>query len=435
MNHWYPREFAEHIYRLLTEDASSYPLDHGLDRTVLENILSICYQASFMREEERPSRFRLILRNPENFPSGQSPPDGLHRIEFTEPRPCSEDELRRLFPAASFHRSMIGVTLDEDSQPHIWGIVHTGPRWLQLIHGGTLKISPLPDSLIIFVTGPGRITVSVGLTMVAGLRGGKLITAAKDVLSSVWFREFFAANREEIWALHRESRDKYGTDWATIAQEFPMILGQNLMRRVISLICSYRHGGMLVIVPMEVSEGIKEANPYLNIKYTFKSDEGRLRVQQHIAHIMNEFAQAVGIHGNQTDPIGWSEYQAISTPALSNMDETLFEKAHLLAELTLVDGAVVLNRRFELLGFGAEISSGLDTVTTVMRALDIDGVKREPESVKRVGTRHRSAYRLCKSLPGVLAVVVSQDGQVRFVRWHDGEVAYWDQLATSSLDF
>jgi len=117
------------------------------------------------------------------------------------------------------------------------------------------------------------------------------------------------------------------------------------------------------------------------------------------------------------------------------MDETLFEKAHLLADLTLVDGAVVLNRRFELLGFGAEISSGLDNVTTVQKALDIDGVKREPESVRRVGTRHRSAYRLCKALPGVLAVVISQDGQVRFVRWHDGEVTYWDQLATSILDF
>jgi hypothetical protein len=435
MSHWYPREFAEHVFRLLTEDRSAYPLDHCLGRSTLENILSICYQASFMREEERPARFRLIIRNPENFPPGQAPPDGLHRIEFTEPRPCSEDELRRLFPAASFHRSMIGVTLDEDLLPRIWGIVHTGPRWLQLIHGGTQEISPLPDSLIIFVTGPGRITVSVGLTMVAGLRGGRLINVAKDVLSSGWFEDFFAPNQDELWRLHQEAREKYGIDWATIAREFPMVLGQNLMRRVISLICNYHHGGMLIIVPMEFSEEIKETNPYLNIKYTFQSDEGRLRVLQHIAHIMNEFARTVGKHGNRTDPIGWSDYQTISTPVLSRMDETLFEKAHLLAELTRVDGAVALNRRFELLGFGAEISSGLDTVATVQRALDIEGVKREPESVRRVGTRHRSAYRLCKALHGVLAVVVSQDGQVRFVRWHDGEVTYWDQLATSILDF
>jgi hypothetical protein len=257
MSHWYPKELAEHVFRQLTEDSSSYHLDHSLDCSVLENILSICYHASFMRDEERTARFRLIIRSPENFPSGQSPPDGLDQFVFTDPRPCSEDELRRLFPAVSFHRSMIGVTLNEYSLPHIWGIVHSGTRWLQMIHGGTRKINTLPDSLIIYVTGPGQMTVSVGLTMVAGLRGGKLISSEKDVLSSIWLREFFAAIRDETWELHKEARQKYGVGWATIATEFPMVLGHNLMRRVISLICNYHHGGMLVIVPMELSEDLK----------------------------------------------------------------------------------------------------------------------------------------------------------------------------------
>jgi len=36
--------------------------------------------------------------------------------------------------------------------------------------------------------------------------------------------------------------------------------------------------------------------------------------------------------------------------------------------------------------------------------------------------------RLCKELPDVLAVVVSKDGDVSFVRQLEGgEVAYWDQ--------
>lgn len=435
MNHCYPKEFAEHVFRQLTQDSSAYNLVHIPERSALENILSICYQASFMRDEDRTARFRLIIRNPEKFPPGQSPPDGLHKFVFTDPRPCNEDELRRLFPAASFHRSMIGVTLNEYSLPDIWGIVHSGPRWLQMIHGGTQKISPFPESLIIYVTGPGRITVSVGLAMVAGLRCGKLVSSSNDVLSAKWLRDFFVANRDEMWSMHQEAREKVGTDWATIAPEFPMLLGQNLMRRVISLICNYRHGGMLVIVPMELSENLEHTNSHLNIKYSFMFDEGRQRLQQDITRIMNEFAQAGKESGKRTGPIGWAEYEAISTPALSRMDEMLFEKAHLLSELTLVDGAVVLNRRFELLGFGAEISCGLDNVTTVQRAIDIEGVYREPESVKGVGTRHRSAYRLCSTLHGVLAVVVSQDGQVRFVRWLDGAVTYWDQMSTSVLDF
>jgi hypothetical protein len=33
-----------------------------------------------------------------------------------------------------------------------------------------------------------------------------------------------------------------------------------------------------------------------------------------------------------------------------------------------------------------------------------------------------------------LAIVVSQDGTVRFVKWHEGEVTYWDHVSTSVLD-
>jgi DNA integrity scanning protein DisA with diadenylate cyclase activity len=47
-----------------------------------------------------------------------------------------------------------------------------------------------------------------------------------------------------------------------------------------------------------------------------------------------------------------------------------------------------------------------------------------------VGTRHRSAYRLCQRVHDALVIVVSQDGGVRFVCWRDGGVVYFDQIAT-----
>jgi len=56
------------------------------------------------------------------------------------------------------------------------------------------------------------------------------------------------------------------------------------------------------------------------------------------------------------------------------------------------------------------------------------------ESVESVGTRHRSAYRLCNFVHDAVAIVVSQDGTVLVVKWHDGEVTYWDYVSTSVLD-
>jgi DNA integrity scanning protein DisA with diadenylate cyclase activity len=44
-----------------------------------------------------------------------------------------------------------------------------------------------------------------------------------------------------------------------------------------------------------------------------------------------------------------------------------------------------------------------------------------------VGARHRSAYRLSSALPGAVAVVVSQDGGVRWVCQKDSRVTYWEQ--------
>src|SRR5215211_4491707 len=91
-----------------------------------------------------------------------------------------------------------------------------------------------------------------------------------------------------------------------------------------------------------------------------------------------------------------------------------------------VDGAVVMSKRFELLGFGGEISGELPAVRTVAKALDLEGERITKEPTDGVGTRHRSAYRLCSALGEAVGVVVSQDGTARFVRRMDGGVAYWD---------
>ena len=94
----------------------------------------------------------------------------------------------------------------------------------------------------------------------------------------------------------------------------------------------------------------------------------------------------------------------------------------------------MLDKRVELLGFGAEIGGDLPAVRSVARALDAEGETKVRESVESVGQRHRSAYRLCNFVHDALVIVVSQDGTVRFVKWHDGEVTYWDNVATSVLD-
>ena len=86
-----------------------------------------------------------------------------------------------------------------------------------------------------------------------------------------------------------------------------------------------------------------------------------------------------------------------------------------------------MSKQNELLGFGSMISGRLPDVESAARALDLEGEKIVEERTANVGARHRSAYRLAGALPGSVAVVISQDGGVRFVCRRGGRVTYWEQ--------
>jgi hypothetical protein len=95
--------------------------------------------------------------------------------------------------------------------------------------------------------------------------------------------------------------------------------------------------------------------------------------------------------------------------------------------LTAIDGALVLDKRFGVLGFGAEVSAELPTPDKVWRALDAEGHELHAEDLENVGTRHRAAYRFVNDHPDGLAIVVSQDGSVSFVANRDKQIVFWEQ--------
>ena len=115
-----------------------------------------------------------------------------------------------------------------------------------------------------------------------------------------------------------------------------------------------------------------------------------------------------------------------STWELRALEDAVVELAQLMAALAAVDGAVVMNRRFELLGFGGEITVA-EPVLQIHRAVDLEATQTTAEMVDGVGTRHRSVYRLCHASPGTLGFVVSQDGGITVVHARGSRVVCWDQ--------
>ena len=400
---------------------------------VLEEVLSTCYQASLLREEEQPVVFRLALSPPEVFPEDAGPPDGLHRLEFPEPRAFDAQELRRLSPATDYPRSIFGVGYGGETGLEIWGLLHSGPRWLRDRQGGRVASAPLPPLPVVHVTGPGRIEMRKGSQIVGKLYNGVLSDASMDVFDSKWMPAGFATERAELMELHLEARERAfrqdGERWAILDPDLARMIGAQMFKRLVSTVQNFGRGGTVIFVPASRTEEFSHENRYVALKYRITDGEPRKRFRTLIVEILNRLAQAYGTASDSQDPktVGWREYQESNDEELAALEEAILEVAHLVAALATTDGAVVMTKRYELLGFGGEISGKLTSVDTVGRALDVEGNEVEEEPTEIVGTRHRSAYRLCKELPDVLAVIVSHDGDVRFARRQGEGVTYWDQ--------
>jgi hypothetical protein len=439
MTHAYPRrlaEFARARWRELEALPDPGPCDpHGAhlpEPEAFEQLLSIAYQASLLQEEERPVRFRLFVGDPARLPQGVGPPKGLHCLRFEQPRRYDEQEIRRLAPAAKFTRALIGVRSVE-GRFEIWGMLQSGPRWLQSARGGRPLPSPVPsDAVVVRAVGPGRLAIALGEVILAELRGGQLQSATMDVFESNWLSSRFVRLRTELITEHAEAMR--GEVCAPLDPDVTRKIAQQMVKRLIATMRDAHHGGTLLLVPRERAASLVSDGGSIRLKYAFADEEPRRRYRTLILAVMRELAMDGAGLDRESWPMGWNAYRASTRAGIVSLDEAILEMSQLLASLGEVDGAVLLTDSFEVLGFGGEIGGTLQEIRIVRRALDIEGTAWEEVPIDHVGTRHRSAYRLCAQEPTAVAIVVSHDGGVQFVANRDGATTYWEHVPVTGAE-
>ena len=428
----YPADLARFVQERWAEVEEDPSGDGPVpDGAILEHFFSACYQASLLREEERAVTFRAILAPPALFPARGIPPESLQRLEFARSFPFDAMELRRLSVATDPQRSVIGVRWDEYAGPQIWGVINSGSRWLRAVPGGRRAGAPLPPAPLIHVDAPGSMAVYKGHSLLARLQRGQLSGSRADPFQSAWLPAQFTQFRDELLARHevasKRAREEDGETWAELEPTLPRRISERMVKRVIAEIRRARHGGTLIFVPDKNVAASRSEEPFIDLKYRFQAGQPQHSFPDLVVDILNRVAQRYGAEGHAGVPVGWAEFESTTDDRLDTLDEALFETAHLIAGLAAADGAVVITKQHDLLGFGGMISGRLPAVPSVARAADPEGDRVTDEGAKNVGARHRSAYRLAGALPGSLVIVISQDGGVRFVSQKDGRVTYWEQ--------
>jgi hypothetical protein len=423
----YPPDLARFVLDHWTRDPAVLPNGQAPENATLTQFYSACYQASLLRDEERSVTFRAILAPPELFAPDGLPPESLQRFAFCHSFPLGASELRRLSVAADTQRTLIGVQQHADGSLRIWGVVSSGAHWLRDVRGGRRAGAPLPAVPVVHVDAPGSVAAYKGLDLIAVLHSGRISGSRVDPFTSAWLPERFADFGDELVAHHLRARRESGQRWAPLHPRLPREVSDRMMKRVIALLREARHGGTIVFVPNESVGELDTVDPFIDLKYRFRAASTQRSYADLIVSILSRLATIHGADPRGHEPVGWREFESTADAELTRLDEAVFETAHLIAALASADGAVVLNKQHDLLGFGGMIAGRLPAVRSVARALDLEGDIVAAVGTENVGARHRSAYRLAGAIPGVVAIVISQDGGVQFVAQKNGRVTCWEQ--------
>lgn len=315
----------------------------------IECILEAAFCASMLLEEARSVRVALIWLNQlAASKRGDGP------APFESPLTLTPESIRRLAPAVTRDGGYLAIGPNESGVPVIWGLLHIS------FNAGK---RPNPPALVIEILRPGSLLVSHVARDLMLLNAGKLLVF--DQQSSAQDFDFLRAVTELLGS--------YAP---------PPSFEAHCLVRVALNVMHHSHGGALLVAPRAKTladvQCIKTRFAFQESGQTILSDE------------MERFRTAA-----QGRAAG----------------EVLTGAERFVAQLTGVDGAVLLLSGLRLGGFGVFIEPYAVESEPHFRIGN-----ESPKPISQIGgTRHQSAARFCWKNPGAIALVASQDGGLKLL--------------------
>jgi hypothetical protein len=414
-------DFPETVAKLIFErwaDASvpNYQASARPSLDVLVALLNNCFFASLKREEDRATQFDLAFCHKSDLTEV-----AFRYSEFTklctlipfENRELSVNELVRLAPACDPDKTVILSDYDgKTNQVYLWGIADTGGR----SSGTDIRLTELR----IRVYGPGEIKVSLLDRLVCIYKNGKIIDPERALINTGRVYGFFKntslnlCKEVTVGVGKPQQSDERVHERDCRAISYLLVL-QEIAERMQRL----KHGGCVLIVPEDTSND-KLAN--LDIKYPCRDQtvwnclRGKL-----ILH--DKFYAALSGAGK-----GEQDAEVVESlhSQLEDVENGLRDALDMLVRFTAVDGAVLITRKLELLGFGAVVQLPGVVEYKVNKCEDRNATKVTEFPIKSHGTRHRSAFEFCYRNAPSVAIIVSQDGGVKMVMRVGDNICFWE---------
>lgn len=370
--------------------AALLPNQTVLSDAGLAHLIETVFRASLKREEGRFPRFQV-------FAPLVDGPEPVLDMRFSPPLSLC---------LATLHRISPGIP----PKPYAF-VVKEGPQGLRLegvarieysgfaalrghvdFHGGTLF-----PGLSLEVSGPARIRAALfssdAPVTYLELKEGGLVRSYDNALSPV----FLPLCRQAVAAL---------TPPGGVCAQLPGLVKATL-GRVFSLAVAAGHGGMFVFLPPDADPAAAAALMTAGVGVSWPN-LGRVALNL-----------------------------ALGSSHFSTHLEQWETATRMAAQASCVDGTVVLDAALSLQAFRVELLVREEYGLPACVALRPDAsqpVVTGDVDMTAFGTRHRCAVRFCARMPGAVAVVLSQDGEMReCVRLPDGRVGVCGPVAPLSV--
>jgi hypothetical protein len=248
--------------------------------------------------------------------------------------------------------------------------------------------------MMITITSPGSLIISRGDSRIGHFNSGTFIAATPTPFASRAMGDYIIECIKGD-----EGYKKYqNLYWHIFRDSIEYLLSEASIRG---------HGGTLIVIPGRMKE---ECNKGYIEKYPFEHDleiekiilkQLNLPVRQHIA------------------------------PFDILLNRLLSERLSFIAQLSCVDGALILTSNLNPISFGAKLSTEEWNGKVI---LGPDGFNSRGEEVNtsNFGTRHSSVLNFVGNFYGIIGFVISQDGPIRgFIKKDDNTILCWLDCGTS----
>ncbi|MBF0143774.1 MAG: response regulator [Magnetococcales bacterium] len=367
----------------------------------VKSVMETVFLAGLRREEDRQVQVSVTLLDRKEFESLGGSNFGL---VYEKRRPFTPDSLVKLGPGFDpLTASLaVGPRADDPKTLEIWGTLFNSKR-------GDGGLDPFPSThgtihaLAITTLRPGSLFIRLGDQTLAQFQSGRFTEPVANLFNACAIGQAFRNGIEN----HPEV-ELYGQGyWSNYRALIKFILVET---------ANISSGGTIIWLPPGMEEAL--ASSVIPRNLLTSSPEGADLIAELSRHEKKQSQMAKSKTSGSRPSLARG-----ATRGVLDAKRKLIEHGEMLARMTRVDGALILNHRLRPLCFGSTLIPNRWRGEVLSCQTTVKG-PQFPVDLSRYGTRHSSAVDFVGNNPGTVGFVISHDGPVSALVRHE-EAVLW----------